>query len=617
MRIKITKPKFKPAIKIVKPSIPRPAYGKILGKKKKDKFAVEKKQLLNSIRKHSGASDTKLVGKALSFIATLPSFREARTSRRLVEKAFSFSEEKHSKQKRLSGEPYFTHAFQTAFILSQYGLDTKTIAAALLHDVLEDTEVSEKEIKDLFGEEVLALVKGVTKLGEYGSEEPELGEQDYLKDLLCASSDDVRVLLIKLADKIHNLRTIRFLPKKRRKEICRNALEVYAPLAERFGLQEMKEEIEDICFCELYPEKFKKLSARVKRKARQKEKNIMNAVKILSETKVGRRKKFFQKYSYQLKKKNIYAYFKKIEKEHRTLNEFYDFVVLVILCDTKSDCYEALRAVHAQFYPIPRKLKDYIAAPHLTYQSIHTSVIGPKGNPIKVFIRTKEMNELAEKGITVWLKEKAKHSLAGREAEYFRQISRLSSSQEEFVSALKTDFLEDQISLFGPRGEKITLPKGSTAIDFAFKLFPGRAVRLAQVEVNGRLKPVWVQLKSGDRIRPIFSKEKTVDKEWLDFAKTYYAREMIKDELHMGNTRIRARKQLRYNFTAKAKNGILLEIALALKENKAELESLSIERLPGNTFKGLIQAILEKEGSEKEIIERLGKIKGLKEIDRE
>lgn len=601
-------------IKISKPNIPKPNYKKLLPRKKKEAFASEKKRLLKNIKKHSENPDLKLVGKAFSFISRLPRIRKRRHERKLVEKAFSFSKEKHKKQKRQSGNPYFVHAYRTAFILSNYGLDSETISAALLHDVLEDTDVREKELRKAFGEEVFSLVKGVTKLKEYDArgEEP---EQAYLKNLLCASSEDVRVLLIKLADKLHNIRTVQYLPKKRRKEICSTALEVYAPLAERFGLHEMKKEIEDKCFEVLEPKKFKKTKKMVEKRRKQKEKEIDQVIEKLSNVKIGTRKRFFQKHSYRKSKRNIYSYYEKTKEEGKAWDELYDFVSLIILCDSEEDCYEALKTVHSEFYPIPGKFKDRIATPSpMTYQSIHTAVIGPNGNPIKIIIRTKKMDKLAEKGITVWLREKRKKDLTKKKTKPFIEISKRSTDQEEFVYALKTDILEDQISVFGPRGEKINLPLGSTPVDFAFKFSPKRANRLARVEVNGKLKPVWTRLKNGDRIKPTYSRKKMVEKEWLDFSNTYYAREMIRDELDLSEKRT-PQKKLSYCFTTQRKKNLLEKIHSILQDYDTALENLELKRISLKKAEGKLVLLLKNPEKEKEIIEKLNSLQGIKQTN--
>jgi len=626
-KIRISRPRLKrpripkPKLKISKPHIPKPRI-KISApripkrKKKRIKFAGEKKQLLESIREHNVNADTKMVGRALSFIAGIPRIPSARGERLLVEKAFSFSEEKHRRQKRLSGDPYFTHAFQTAHILSDYGLDSNTIAAALLHDVLEDTDVKDEEIRKMFGEEVLSLVRGVTKLEGYGRTDLELAERDYLKSLLSASSKDVRILLIKLADKLHNLRTIGFLGKKRSGEICENTLEVYAPLAERLGIHSMEGEMEDICLKVLRPAEFRKLSKRIEKKRVRKEREIDEAVKELSAVKVGLRKTFFQKHSRRKWARNIYSFYKKTAGMGKTLDELYDFVSLVILCDTTHDCYDALETVHSKFHPLPGKFKDLIAAPkHLTYRSISTSVIGPLGAPIKIFIRTREMDDLAENGITVWLRGHAELSEA--ESEQFSEFSSMPEGQEEFASALKTDFLEGQVGVFGPQGRKFLLPKGSTPVDFAFKFSPKKAPKLAQVEINGRAKPVWSKLNSGDRIHPFYSRDKTIEREWLDFAKTYYAREMIKDELNIAGAKAVERFRASYSFTAKPRKGLLEEISVVLGNYNAELELFTIGRVAPGRFEGKISFSLEKKGSEQGIIGSLARVKGLSELKQE
>jgi len=592
------------------PRFPKPNYKKLLRRKKtKEKFLKEKKLLLANIRKQS-KGDEKLVGKALSFVAGIASIPVIRSDRKLVEKAFSFSREKHSKQKRLSGEPYFSHAFHTAMILSDYGLDSNTISAALLHDVLEDTDVSEGELEKLFGKEVLLLVKGVTKLqGE--TEDLELEETGYLENLLVASSSDLRVMLIKLADKIHNLRTIKFLPAKRRKEISKNALEVYAPLAEKFGLQLMREEIEDLAFKELYPKKFAKIVKEVRKKRKTQEKEINETIKVLSKQKVKGRKKFSDVFSFKKQQRNYYYSFQKSREEKPA--EYNNSISLVVLSKSVRDCYNALNTVHSLFFPVPETLNDFIASPkHLTYQSIETTVVGPRGNAIDVVIRTKEMDELALKGMTVWLAEKEKIELVGKQAAEFSEISRISSGKEDFVSVLKSDFLEEQINVFNSKGEKVSLPKGSTPIDFVFKIQPEKAIRAAHIEVNGFPRPVWYTLKSGDRISAVFSQGKTIQREWLDFAKTFYAREMIKEELSIRGKPVQ-KTRVKLNFTAPQRKTLISEISSVIMHHNAELESLEVKRSSKNELEGSIELFIKKKGSAREFIESVYKIRGLKE----
>ena len=372
-------------------------------KKKKKKAKGEKKRkvkekqlklLLSKVAKQFAKPDVVLIKHAIAFIRSKLAGKEFA----LIEKAYSFSKKKHAKQKRVSGEPYFNHLIETALILSDYDVDAKTIAAALLHDVLEDTDVKKEELEQEFGSEVAELVYALTKAESKGK------RNAYLKKLLTYASKDQRVLLIKLADKLHNLRTIEYLPAKRRKEICKEALAFYAPLAEQFGLKKIQEEIEDICFSQLYPKEYKKLSDELKPLYKEKEAEIDGAIEILRK-KLG--KKPFSGYVFKKERKNAYHYFKKL-KEGKTLEELYDYVTLVVVAPSIDACYEALKVIHNTFYPIPKKFKDYIALPSGYYRALHTSVIGPKGRAIKVYIRTKETDELEEKGITYWLKEKKK-----------------------------------------------------------------------------------------------------------------------------------------------------------------------------------------------------------------
>ncbi|MEM0360568.1 MAG: HD domain-containing protein [Candidatus Diapherotrites archaeon] len=620
MKIKIAKPSIKlPPLRFPVPA-PKQKTQKPKKKKNDSEFSKEKKELLESMKRSSGRADTKLVGKALSFIASLPRIPRERGERILVEKAFLFSEQKHGMQKRLSGDPYFSHSFQTALILSEYGLDSNTIAAALLHDVLEDTEASDEEIGNAFGGEVLKLVKGVTKLKqkEKAKGESEQEEKAYLKSVLAASAEDPRVLLIKLADKIHNLRTIEFMPEKRKKEICETALEVYAPLAERFGLNKMKEEIQDRCLAVLHPQEFESLSAEISKRRNIKEEEINEAIKVLSGMQVQGRKKFFQKYSWRKMSKNVYYYYEKTTKNKKSLDELYDFVSLVVLCNTIGECYEALKTIHTAFYPIPGKLKDLIATPHyMTYQSICTSVIGPKGFPVKIFIRTKEMDELAEKGIAVWLKEKFKPKDEEKELESLAEMAKKPCEPKEFFSTLKTDFLGEQISVFSENGSKYSIPKGSTALDFAFKQNPGKALYALSAEINGKQRPLWHELKSGDRVVFSFSQAKTVSRDWAGFAKTFGARECILKELNLySNNTLSGKTPLAgYSFSAKPRKGLLKEIFLVLGEN-ASVSSFTVKKVAPHRVEGSLFLELKKNTSIEKIEKKLGKIKGLSEINR-
>jgi len=601
-------------LKISTLKIPRPKIilkKPRLGKKKKVQFAKEKEKLIQSMRRHGLEDEERIVRKAVSFIGGIPDIPRGRQEKLLIVKAFDFSKEKHGKQKRLSGEPYFLHAFETALILADHGLDGSTISAALLHDILEDTNVTEDELLEKFGPEVLSLVKGVTKLGEYTEHELEEGEMEYLRDLLAASSKDLRVLLIKLADKLHNLRTVKFLPKKRRKEICINALEVYAPLAEKLGLLEFKEEIQDVCLKELHPKKFRSLSKKISVLKSEKEKEISELVEILSVKRIGRRKRFFQKYGFRKQERNVYYYYDRTELKGQKLSELFDFVVLVLLCKSAPECYRVLETVHSEFFPIPGKVIDYIASPLHTYQSIHTSIIGPRGTPLKIFIRTKEMDEIARKGITVKLRKKIK--VEELEREEFREMTNMNAGHSEFVSALKSDFLENPISIFNAKGTKTELPHGSTPVDFAFKVSPKKAPRLAQVEVNGLIKPVWYTLKSGDRIKLIFSRDKTISCDWLDFSRTYYAKEMIKDELNIKKVRVGEKKTIHYTFHASKTTGLLERISKTLDKNDAELESISIERISQKLFEGKLVAVIESTAEERELFMALDSTKGIKQ----
>ncbi|MCD6478502.1 MAG: bifunctional (p)ppGpp synthetase/guanosine-3',5'-bis(diphosphate) 3'-pyrophosphohydrolase [Candidatus Diapherotrites archaeon] len=468
------------------------------------------KELMEKVSKQFAKPDVILVKHALAFIRSRLASRELA----LIRKAYSFSKKKHGKQKRFSGEPYFTHLIETALILSEYDVDAKTLAAALLHDVLEDTSVQKYELEREFGSEVAELVNALTKV-----ESQSTNSHAYLKKLLCYASKDERVLLVKLADKLHNLRTIEFLPAKKRKAICKQALAFYAPLAEQFGLKKMMMEIQDICFAQLWPRQYKKLKKELEKLYREKDDEITEAIDILKRKLV---KKPFGGFVFKKERKNLYHYFKKL-KQGKTLEELYDYVSLVIVAGSEDACYEALKAVHNTFYPAPRKFKDYIAVPSGHYKALHTSVIGPRGRPMKVYIRTRETDELEEKGIAYWLKAKKKPR------ELIKLEALAKTDESEFEEALKSEYLEREITVFDANGKPVFLPRGSTVIDFAFKIDSNSASKTACARVNGKLVPIWHELKPADQVEIVYAKSNQVIGDWLNFAKCYETRQIIRE----------------------------------------------------------------------------------------
>lgn len=560
------------------------------GAKKKKKKIKEKRdeqleELTGRIAKQFATPDVVLVKHAIAFIRS----RLASKEFALIKKAYSFSKKKHSKQKRISGEPYFNHLIETALILSDYDVDAKTIAAALLHDILEDTNVKKKDLEQEFGSEIAHLVYALTKVSSESAD-----KHAYLRKLLNFASKDERVLLIKLADKLHNLRTIEYLPAKKRKEICKEALEFYAPLAEQFGLKKMQYEIEDICFAQLWPKEYRKLKKVLEKRYKEKDAEISEAIGVLKKKLM---KKPFAGLIFKKERKNLYHYFKKI-REGKTLEELYDYVALAIVANSVDACYKALKAVHNTFYPMPRKFKDYIALPSGHYKALHTSVIGPKGAPIKVYIRTRETNEFEEKGIAYWLKAKKKP------AELLKLEELAKADKSEFEEALRMDYLERELTVFNNLGKPVFMPRGSTVLDFSFKENSAKAPKTACARVNGRLVPIWYELRPADRVELIYAKDIQIMGDWLNFAKCYETKQAIRALVAP------EKKPLKAKFRIEAES---IDAIIKCFETAAKLGL--IKSFAADTSKNIVKASFEVElrdaNIERELVEKLSNISGI------
>ncbi len=557
-------------------------------KKKKEEKEEQLEELTKRVAKQFATPDVVLVKHAIAFIRSKLASKEFA----LIKKAYSFSKKKHSKQKRFSGEPYFNHLISTALILSDYDVDAKTIAAALLHDILEDTNVKKKELEQEFGSEVAELVYALTKVSSENT-----NKHAYLRKLLNYASKDERVLLIKLADKLHNLRTIEYLPVKKRKEICKQALEFYAPLAEQFGLKNMQHEIEDICFAQLWPKEFKKLKRELEKRYKEKDAEIDEAIEMLKKKLV---RKPFASFIFKKEKKHLYHYFRKI-KEGKTLEELYDYIALVIVASSEDACYEALKAVHSMFYPMPRKFKDYIALPLGHYRALHTSVIGPRGAPIKVYIRTRETDEFEEKGIAYWLKAKKKPS----ELLKLRELAK--ADESEFEEALRTDYLERELAVFDSFGKPIFMPRGSTVLDFSFKVDSAKAPKTACARVNGKLVPIWHELRPGDRVELVYAKDSQIISDWFNFAKCYETKQAIRSLVEPEEKSIKAKLRIE----AENLDAILKSLGSAVK--LGFIRKFSVDN-SGKIVKASFEIELKNSTIERELIEILSNISGIVSI---
>ena len=455
-----------------------------------------------------------------------------------VQKAYDFAARVHADQKRRSGEPYIIHPTQVAYILAQMKMDDETLCAAFLHDTVEDTDTKLDDIKEMFGAKVAMLVDGVTKLGkiEYISKE-ERQIENYRKMFL-AMAKDIRVVIIKLADRLHNMRTMKYMPVYKQQSISKETLEIYAPLANRLGIYTIKWELEDLAFRYRDPEVYYNLVEQVKVKRREREAMIRDAMAQMQ----AELDKVNIKCEIQGRPKNFYSIYKKMMRDHKELNEIYDLLAIRVLVDTVKDCYGTLGVVHSLWRPIPGRFKDYIAVPKSNmYQSLHTTVVFTNGQPLEIQIRTFEMHRISEYGIAAhWrYKESGGSSPAtGATKAYAAKLSWLRqllewhkdmSDSRDFVNTVKLDVFADEVFVFTPRGDVIDLPVGSVPIDFAYRIHTDVGNRCIGAKVNGRIVPLDYKLSNGDIVEVITSKQASgPSRDWINIAGSSDTRNKIK-----------------------------------------------------------------------------------------
>ena len=469
------------------------------------------------------------------FFATIESYLN-KEQVEFVRKAYDVAAEAHASQRRKSGEPYIIHPLGVATILSQLQLDELTLAAAFLHDVVEDTDISLDSLKESFGQKVADLVDGVTKLGkiEYISKEEQQIE-NYRKMFL-AMAKDIRVVMIKLADRLHNMRTMKFMPVHKQQSISRETMEIYAPLAHRLGIYTIKWELEDLAFRYMEPEIYYDLVEQVKVKRREREAMVHSAM--------GEIKEHLDSMNItceiQGRPKNFYSIHKKMLRDHKELSEIYDLLAIRVLVDSVKDCYGTLGVVHSMWRPIPGRFKDYVAVPKSNmYQSLHTTLIGSSGQPFEIQIRTYEMHRTAEYGIAAHWKYKesgsSKAAIDSAEAKlsWLREIlewQRDMSDNKEFLSLLKSDLdlFTDDVYCFTPTGDVKNLPSGSTPIDFAYSIHSAVGNKMVGARVNGKLVNIDYVIKNGDRVEIITSQNsKGPSRDWLKLVKSTQAKNKI------------------------------------------------------------------------------------------
>ena len=466
--------------------------------------------------------------------------KKKETSRRvdtkLIMKAYNYAVEHHGDQKRRSGEPYIIHPLNVAYILAGVGLDETTICAALLHDVVEDTDATDTDLRREFGDEIADMVAGVTKLETMQFTTVEEQQVEDYRKMFLAMGKDIRVIILKIADRLHNMRTLKYLKRDRQIANAKETMEIYAPLANRLGLYSMKWELEDLSFKYLYPEEYHELVEGINKKREERLKFIE---KIMADIRVQLKKQHIDA-EVTGRAKHLYSIYRKMKRDNKTLDQIYDLFALRILVNSIKDCYAALGVVHEMYSPMPGRFKDYIAVPKPNmYQSIHTTLLGDKGTPFEVQIRTWDMHRVAEYGIAAhWAYKEA--SYFGKKQSVKVEEDKLAWLREslewqkdmqdpqEFLATLKTELFEDEVYVFTPKGAIKILPRNATPIDFAYSIHEEIGNHMTGCKINSKMMPIITPLKSGDIIEIITSdNSKGPSRDWLKFVKSTKAKNKI------------------------------------------------------------------------------------------
>jgi guanosine-3',5'-bis(diphosphate) 3'-pyrophosphohydrolase len=454
----------------------------------------------------------------------------ATIDRAAIERAFDFACERHADQRRHSGDEFITHPVGVAQICAGMRLDTATLCAALLHDTVEDTSASLEEIREEFGEEIAQLVDGVTKLTGMTFESRDERQAENYRKMMVAMATDVRVILIKLADRLHNMRTLGALPKQKQTAKSHETLEIYAPLAHRLGIHAIKWELEDLAFATLHPRKYKEIKQLVAQQRDERESYVSDAGRFLAEEleQVGIEAEISGR------AKHFYSIYTKMAKKGREFNEIFDLTAMRVIVGSVKDCYGAIGVIHSLWKPLPGRFKDFVAMPKANmYQALHTTVIGPEGKPLEIQIRTEEMHKLAEYGIAahVAYKEGGADDPKREKMTWLRQLVEAEGEQDptEFLESLKVDLFEDEVFVFTPKGEVKNLSAGSTPLDFAYAVHTDVGHSCVGAKVNGNIVPLHYQLRSGDIVEVLTAKQKRGPSlDWLKLVRTSRARNKIR-----------------------------------------------------------------------------------------
>jgi RelA/SpoT family (p)ppGpp synthetase len=490
---------------------------------------------------------------------------------RLAE-AYRFSEAAHAGQTRQSGDPYISHPLAVAEILADWHLDGQTLMAALLHDVTEDTSVTKDEISDTFGKPVAELVDGVSKLDKIEFQSAEVAQAENFRKMLLAMARDVRIILIKLADRLHNMRTLGAVPPAKRRRVARETMEIYAPIANRLGLNTLFHELQELAFSHLYPGRYKVL-AKATAAARG------NRREMIGRTLEATKKKLADAAipaTVQGREKHVYSTYRKMIEKHLSFSEVHDIFGLRVIVKDVPACYLALGALHGLYKPIPGKFKDYIAIPKANgYQSIHTDLIGPYGVPVEVQIRTEQMHRLAESGVAShWMYKDDADRLSELQKQTHQwlqsllEIQNQSGDPQEFLEHVKVDLFPDEVYVFTPKGKILSLPRGATAVDFAYQVHTDIGNRCVAAKVNGELVPLRTELRNGERVEIITASHAKPNPGWLQYVRTGKARSNIRHFL----------KTMQYEESAGLGERLIEQALKALNSTLAEIDATAWER---------------------------------------
>ena len=445
-----------------------------------------------------------------------------------LNRAYVFAMKKHGAQLRTSGDPYYSHPVEVAGILTKFKLDSVSIIAGLLHDTVEDTDTTVEEVRELFGDQVAQIVDGLTKLAKIEQKSANNKQVENFRKLLLAMSEDIRVLLIKLADRLHNMRTLHFCAPEKRARIARETLDIYAPLAERIGMQEVKSELEEIAFAELHKEAHDSIVARLNF-LREKDSNLVP--KIIEQLQKDMEENGI-KAVVSGREKTPYSIWRKMQQKNASFEQLSDIMAFRIIVDDVATCYQALGIVHSKYHMVPRRFKDYISTPKPNgYQSIHTGVIGPENTRIEIQIRTHEMHEIGEKGVAAHWAYKQGQKAEGKNFRWIRELLEIleqASNPEEFLENTKLEMYNDQVFCFTPKGDLIGLPVNSTPVDFAYAVHSSVGDTCVGAKINGEIRPLRTVLQNGDQVEILTSKAQHPSTEWERFVVTGKAKAAIR-----------------------------------------------------------------------------------------